>query len=310
MAGFMDRLKQRLDKTRAVFTDSVKRVFTGRRVDDAVWEELEQVLIEADLGVDTALPIIDDMKRIARERGITESDALYDVLKEELISLLCQGDHSMSWEAHTKPHVTLIAGVNGSGKTTTTGKMAAKLTGAGKKVVLGAADTFRAAAGDQLAIWSQRSGAQLVRHAEGADPASVAYDSVDAGIARGADNVLIDTAGRLHTKVNLMEEMKKVQRVVRKRMPEAPHEVLLVLDATTGQNGLTQARVFTEALTVTGIVLTKLDGTAKGGIAVAIQKQLGIPIKYIGIGEGVEDLQPFVPREFVEALFRGEDAAA
>lgn len=306
--GFMGRLKERLGKTRTALAESVKRVFTGRRVDDEVWEELEQVLVEADLGIDTTLAIIDDMKRVSRERGITESDELYTVLKEELITLLCKGDRSLTFNTDGKPHVTLIAGVNGSGKTTTTGKIAAKLTAEGRKVVLGAADTFRAAAGEQLAIWSERSGAQLVRHAEGADPASVAFDSVEAGIARGADNVLIDTAGRLHTKVNLMEEMKKVQRVVAKRLPGAPHEVLLVLDATTGQNGLQQARVFTEALTVTGIVLTKLDGTAKGGMAVAIQRELGIPIKLIGIGEGVDDLQPFEPREFIEALFRTEDS--
>lgn len=305
--GFFGRLKEGLGKTRAALSDGVKRVFTGRRIDSAVWEELEEVLIEADLGVETAMEVIQDMQKIARERGILESSELYMVLKEELIMLLTKGDHSLNWDAADKPHVTLIAGVNGSGKTTTTGKIAAKLTAEGRKVVLGAADTFRAAAAEQLAIWSERSGATLVRHAEGADPASVAYDAVDAGIARGADNVLIDTAGRLHTKVNLMEEMKKVQRVVKKRMPDAPHEVLLVLDATTGQNGLQQARVFTEALTVTGIALTKLDGTAKGGMAIAIQKQLGIPIKLIGVGEGVDDLQPFVPRDFIEALVGGGD---
>ena len=305
--GFIGRLRERLGKTRAVLAEGVRRVFAGRRVDDAVWEELEQVLIEGDLGVETAFSIIEDMKKIAKDRGILESEALFDVLKEELVMLLCQGDHSLVWDAPSKPHVTLIAGVNGSGKTTTTGKIAAKLTGEGRKVVLGAADTFRAAASEQLAIWSDRSGAQLVRHNEGADPASVAYDAVDAAIARGADNVLIDTAGRLHTKIHLMEEMKKIQRVIRKRVPDAPHEVLLVLDATTGQNGLQQARVFTEALNVTGIVLTKLDGTAKGGMAVAIQKQLGIPIKLVGVGEGIDDLQPFVPRDFVEALLGSSD---
>jgi len=305
--GFIGRLKERLGKTRAVLADGVRRVFSGRRVDDAVWEELEQVLIEGDLGVETAMAVIADMKKIARERGILESEGLFDVLKEELVTLLCQGDHTLVWDAPSKPHVTLIAGVNGSGKTTTTGKIAAKLSAEGRKVILGAADTFRAAAAEQLTIWSERSGAQLVRHNEGADPASVAYDAVDAAVARGADNVLIDTAGRLHTKVHLMEEMKKIQRVIRKRVPDAPHEVLLVLDATTGQNGLQQARVFTEALNVTGIVLTKLDGTAKGGMAIAIQKQLGIPIKLVGVGEGVDDLQPFVPRDFVEALLGNSD---
>jgi fused signal recognition particle receptor len=197
----------------------------------------------------------------------------------------------------------LVAGVNGSGKTTTAGKIAYRLAQEKRTVILGAADTFRAAAGEQLAIWAERAGAQLIRHQEGADPGAVAYDTVDAGIARHVDNVIIDTAGRLHTKVNLMEELKKVQRVIAKRQQGAPHEVLLVLDATTGQNGLQQARQFTQSLTVTGIILTKLDGTAKGGMAIAIQEQLGIPIKLIGVGEGVEDLQPFDAKMFVAALF-------
>jgi len=193
--------------------------------------------------------------------------------------------------------------VNGTGKTTTAGKLAARLIAECKSVLLGAADTFRAAAAEQLTIWGERTGAGIIKHVEGADPAAVAFDAVDAALARNADCVLIDTAGRLHTKVNLMEELRKIQRVVKKRVADAPHEVLLVLDATTGQNGLQQARIFTEALNVTGIVLTKLDGTAKGGIVVAIQKELGIPIKFIGVGEKVDDLQPFNAKEFVEALF-------
>jgi len=301
--GFMDRLKDRLSKTRAGLVANVRRVLSGGRVDDAVWDELEQVLVEGDLGIETTVAIVEDMRRLTLERGITEKDALFELLKEELIMLLCKGDHSLCWDAPAKPHVTLIAGVNGSGKTTTTGKIAAKLIGDGRKVLLGAADTFRAAAADQLAIWSERTGAGIVRHSEGADPAAVAYDATDAAVARGVDNLLIDTAGRLHTKVNLMEEMKKIQRVIRKRIPDAPHQVLLVLDATTGQNGLQQATVFTEALNIDGIVLTKLDGTAKGGMAIAIQRHLGIPIKLIGVGESVEDLRPFEPREFVEDLF-------
>ena len=197
----------------------------------------------------------------------------------------------------------LVAGVNGSGKTTTAGKIAYILAQQKRSVLLGAADTFRAAAAEQLAIWAERSGAGLIRHQEGADPGAVAYDTVDAGMARKVDNVIIDTAGRLHTKVNLMEELKKVHRVIGKRQPGAPHEVLLVLDATTGQNGLQQAKQFTDALKVDGIVLTKLDGTAKGGMAIAIYKQLGIPIKMIGVGEGIEDLQPFNAKEFATALF-------
>lgn len=303
--GFFKRLRERLTKTRVSLVDNVKRVFTGRSaVDDDLLDELEQILIEGDLGVETTMSIIQDMRKLAREQRITGPDEFLQALKEELIKILDPGDHALHWEApEGGTHVTLIAGVNGSGKTTTTGKLAARLKGEGKSVMLGAADTFRAAAVEQLSIWSDRANVPIIKHKDGADPAAVAFDAADAAASRNIDNLLIDTAGRLHTKVNLMEEMKKIQRVVSKRIPGAPHEVLLVLDATTGQNGLQQARVFTETLHVTGIVLTKLDGTAKGGIAVAIQKQLGIPIKLIGIGESIEDLQPFNAREFVEALF-------
>ena len=302
--GFFGKLKERLGKTRDQLVGNVRRMFSGRlKVDEDVFNELEEILIEADIGVETTLSILDDMRAMARTRGIDKPEALYEALKEEMIRLLEPGDHVLHWTAPEKPHVTLVTGVNGSGKTTTTGKLAAKLKAEGHTVLLGAADTFRAGAAEQLTIWSERCGVDIIKHKEGSDPASVAYDATDAAIARGIDNLLIDTAGRLHTKVNLMEEMKKIQRVVRKRLPDAPHEVLLVLDATTGQNGLQQARLFTEALNVTGIVLTKLDGTAKGGMIVAIQKQLGIPIKLIGVGEGIEDLQPFNAREFVSALF-------
>lgn len=298
--GFMGRLKERLGKTRTALAESVKRVFTGRRVDDEVWEELEQVLVEADLGIDTTLAIIDDMKRVARERGITESDELYTVLKEELITLLCKGDRTLSFNTDGKPHVTLIAGVNGSGKTTTTGKIAAKLTAEGRKVVLGAADTFRAAASQQLQTWGDRVGATVVTGPEGADPAAVAFDAVKQAVQAGADVCLIDTAGRLHTKSGLMDELGKVKRVIEKQAPVT--EVLLVLDATTGQNGLIQARVFSEVVDVTGIVLTKLDGSAKGGIVVAVQRDLGVPVKLVGLGEGPDDLAPFDAGAFVDAL--------
>jgi len=302
--GFFGRLRDGLMKTRSALTGNVKRLFSGRsRIDEAIFEELEQILIEGDVGVETSVGIIGDMRGIAREKSISDPGALYEILKEEMIRLLEPGEHRMNWSAPRPPHVTLIAGVNGSGKTTTAGKLAAQLIAEGKTVLLGAADTFRAAAAEQLAIWSERTGAGIIRHEEGADPASVAYDVTDAAIARGVSNVLIDTAGRLHTKVNLMAELQKIQRVIQKRIPEAPHEVLLVLDATTGQNGLQQARIFTEAVAVTGIVLTKLDGTAKGGMIVAIQKELSIPIKLIGVGEKVADLQPFNAREFVTALF-------
>ncbi len=301
--GFFARLRDGLSKTRTTLVDNVKSVFTGRSaIDEEVFEELERILIEADLGVETSLELIEDMRRTAKERRLTDPQALYGVLKDELTALLTPGEHGISHEDVT-PVVTLIVGVNGSGKTTTTGKIASKLKAEGRGVVLGAADTFRAAAVEQLTIWSERAGVPIVKHQDGSDPAAVAFDATDAAISRGADYVLIDTAGRLHTKVNLMEELRKIQRVVAKRLPGAPHEVLLVLDATTGQNALQQARIFTEALTVTGIVLTKLDGTAKGGIVIAIQKQLGIPIKFIGVGEQIDDLQPFAPEEFVNALF-------
>ena len=301
--GFVGRLRDRLGKTRENLTDGIKRIFSGRlRIDDEVFAELEEVLIEADVGVQTAMEIVGEMREAARTQGIDDPQQLYEVLKDQMIALLAPGDHDMHFRAEPGPHITLLSCESGSGKTTTAGKLAAKLISDGRTVLLGAADTFRAAAAEQLSIWSERTGAGIIKHGEGADPASVAYDTTDAAIARGVDNVLIDTAGRLHTKVNLMEELKKIQRVVRKRHPEAPHEVLLVLDATTGQNGLQQARLFTEALNVSGIVLTKLDGTAKGGMIIAIQKELGIPIKYIGVGETVDDLHPFNPQEFVEAL--------
>ncbi|MBI5094368.1 MAG: signal recognition particle-docking protein FtsY [Candidatus Hydrogenedentes bacterium] len=302
--GFFGRLRESLGKTRTNLVKNVKRIITGRTViDDEVFDELEQTLVEADLGVETALTIVKDMRRIASERKLDKPEDLYQVLKDELVQSLEPGDHTLNWRAESGPHITLIAGVNGSGKTTTAGKLAAHLTTQGKKVMLGAADTFRAAAVEQLTIWSERTGVPIVKHKDGADPAAVAFDAADAAVSRNIDCLLIDTAGRLHTKVNLMEELKKIQRVIKKRVPDAPHEVLLVLDATTGQNALMQAKLFTDALTVTGIIITKLDGTAKGGIAVSIQKQLGIPIKMIGVGEGVDDLQPFNAREFVEALF-------
>jgi fused signal recognition particle receptor len=302
--GFLGKLRDRLGKTRGQLVENVLKVFGGHSVvNDEVFEELEETLIQADLGVETTLGIIEDMRRRAKQEGINEPAALMDILKDELTSILEKGDHELAWVCDDAVHVTLIAGVNGSGKTTTVGKVAARLKAEGKSVLLGAADTFRAAAADQLTVWSERVGVPIVKHQEGADPAAVAFDATDAAISRDVDCLLIDTAGRLHTKVNLMEEIKKVRRVVAKRLPNAPHEILLVLDATTGQNGLQQATHFAEALGVTGIVLTKLDGTAKGGIAVAIQQQLGIPIKLIGVGEGVDDLQPFQAREFVEALF-------
>ncbi len=300
--GWFGRLKRGLTRSSSKLTGGITDLFTKRRLDDEAIEDLEELLITADLGVATSAKLAADFASTRFNKEVTPEE-VRSVLAEDIAELLEPVAKPLEVDRGHKPHVVLVCGVNGSGKTTTAGKLAAKLTGEGRKVLLGAADTFRAAAGEQLAIWAERSGAELVRHAEGADPASVAYDTTDAAIARKVDNVLIDTAGRLHTKKNLMEELKKVQRVIGKRLPDAPHEVLLVLDATTGQNGLQQAALFTEALKVTGIVLTKLDGTAKGGVIIGIQKQPGIPIKYNGVGEGVDDLQPFNPAEFVEALF-------
>ena len=303
-SGFFSRLKSGLDKTRSGLVGGLKRIFSSTSaVDQEMFDALEESLIGADVGVETTLQIVEDMRKRAKEEGISDPARLYEVLKQELTEVLSLSETNCEWRRDDGPHIMLIAGVNGSGKTTTAGKIAFRLAQEKRTVVLGAADTFRAAACEQLAIWADRAGAQLVRHQEGADPGAVTFDAVDAGVARKADNVIIDTAGRLHTKVNLMEELKKVQRVIGKRLPGAPHEVLLVLDATTGQNGLQQARQFTQALKVDGIVLTKLDGTAKGGMAIAIHKQLGIPIKLIGVGEGVDDLQPFHAGEFVAALF-------
>lgn len=266
---------------------------------------MEEILIEADLGVDTTFAILDAMRILSKEKRIEDSEGLLALLREELVRCLEPGNHSIDLDASEGVHVVLIAGVNGSGKTTTIGKLAARFKGEGRTVLLGAADTFRAAATEQLTVWSERVDVPIVKHQHGADPAAVAYDAAESALSKGVDCLIIDTAGRLHTKANLMEELKKIQRVIGKRIPGAPHDVLLVLDSTTGQNALQQARVFTEALDVTGIILTKLDGTAKGGIALAIQKELGIPIKFIGIGEGMDDLQPFVARDFVDALLDG-----
>ncbi|MFP6581696.1 MAG: signal recognition particle-docking protein FtsY [Candidatus Hydrogenedentota bacterium] len=302
--GFLSKLRDRLGKTRSGLVTNVRSVFQGRTAfDDDLFEELESVLIQADLGVELAFSLVEDMRQLAKEKRLSDSDELMTLLRRELTAILEPGDHTMSWDHHQGTHVTLVAGVNGAGKTTTIGKLSARLKTQGKSVILGAADTFRAAAVEQLVVWSERAGADIVKHQNGADPAAVAFDATEAALARKTDILIIDTAGRLHTKVNLMEELSKIQRVIKKCIPDAPHEVLLVLDATTGQNGLQQALRFTELIDVTGIVLTKLDGTAKGGIAFAIQQQLGIPIKFVGVGEGIEDLQPFDPHEFVSALF-------
>jgi fused signal recognition particle receptor len=292
------RLRDRLGKTRAAFSGALTR---RGKVDPETWDELEEALLLADVGLPTTQRILDDVKARAAAEKASDSDAVLDLLKDELTTLLEPGDRGLAATAGEQ-NVWMFVGVNGVGKTTTIAKLAQREVDDGHKVVLAAADTFRAAAADQLGLWAERAGADLVRGQDGADPGSVVFDAMSAASTRGADLVLVDTAGRLHTKVNLMEELKKLRRIV-DRTPGALKEVLLVVDATTGQNGLAQARQFAEAVEVTGVVLTKLDGTAKGGIVLAIQAEIGLPVKVVGVGEGAEDLIPFDPAEFVDALF-------
>ena len=263
-------------------------------------EEIEGILITADIGVQTTMELMENVS--AKASNIANAATLKAVLKEEILSFL-KVQEPLQQSAVFKPKVIMVVGVNGVGKTTTIGKLAARYRADGQKVLIAAADTFRAAAIEQLVVWAERSGAEIVKHKDGADPAAVAYDAVEAARAREADIVLVDTAGRLHTKINLMEELKKIKRSISKILPDAPHEVLLVLDATTGQNALSQAETFNQSLEITGIALTKLDGTAKGGIVVSIYNNLNIPLQYIGVGEKINDLQDFEPRQYVDALF-------
>ena len=301
-AGEPPTLRDRLGKTRAAFVRSIAAVRGRGAVDDDTWDELEETLLLADVGLPTTTGLLDGLRDRARRDKIADADALVGALHAELVALLDDtGDRNLTVTAG-EPNVWMFVGVNGVGKTTTIAKVAQRETAEGHRIVLAAADTFRAAAAEQLGHWAARVGAELVRGQEGADPGSVVFDAMSAATGRGADLVLVDTAGRLHTKVNLMEELKKLRRIV-DRTPGALKEVLLVVDATTGQNGLAQARQFAEAVEVTGVVLTKLDGTAKGGIVLAIQHDLGIPVKLVGVGEGVEDLIPFDPNEFAAALF-------
>lgn len=300
--GVFRRLKQGLSKTRKFLTTDIDDLFSaGKQLDDSMLETLEERLITADIGVQTTLDLISGISKKAGR--ISASSDLQQSLKEQIRLMLTPPREQAERPTPQKPSVILVVGVNGVGKTTTIGKIAAKMRAENKKVIVGAADTFRAAAVEQLAVWTERAGAELVRHKENADPAAVAFDAVEAGVARGADVVLIDTAGRLHTKINLMEELKKIKRTIAKKIAGGPHDILLVLDATTGQNALSQARMFHAALGVTGIALTKLDGTAKGGIVISICHTLDIPLQYIGVGETIDDLQPFDPDLFVDALF-------
>ena len=303
--GFFDKIKAGLAKTRAVLSDTLDEVFTGyATIDDDFYDELEETLILADLGVDTASKVVGELRRRATNRGWNHPDHVRFGLKQLLTEMLNVGNPALNLS--TTPSVILVIGVNGVGKTTTIGKISKQLIDQGKRVVMVAGDTFRAAAADQLEIWAERTGAGIVRQHEGADPASVVFDGIQSAKAKGADVIIIDTAGRLHNKTNLMNELNKISRIVNRELPDSAKEVLLVLDGTTGQNGLIQAKTFKEIAGVTAVAITKLDGTAKGGIVVAVSDALQIPVKFVGVGEQAEDLMPFVAKDFVEALI-GEE---
>ena len=299
--GFFDKIKAGLTKTRDALSSTLGSVFSGfSEIDDDFYDELEECLILADLGVETATRAVEKLRKAVREQHLKTTEEAKAALKDILTAMLEVG--SLELDLSTNPSVILVIGVNGVGKTTTIGKIATQLVRQGKKVLLVAGDTFRAAAADQLEIWAQRSGADIVRQHEGADPASVVYDGIQAARARDVDVIIIDTAGRLHNKANLMNELNKISRIVGRELPDAAKEVLLVLDGTTGQNGLIQAKTFKEIAGVTAIALTKLDGTAKGGIVIAVSDALQIPVKFVGVGEKADDLMPFEPRNFVDAL--------
>lgn len=300
--GFFEKLKNGLSKTRKGITEKIDQVLVSfGKVDDELFDELEEVLITSDIGVDTTLRIIEGVKEKVKDGKVTDPIKVKTLLKDELAEIL--GTETCKLNIEPSPAVIMVIGVNGVGKTTSIGKIANLLKADGKKVMLAAADTFRAAAIDQLQIWADRVGVELIKQAEGSDPAAVIYDAVQAARARKVDVLICDTAGRLHTKKNLMEELRKISRIVDREMPNAVRENLLVLDATTGQNAVSQAKTFSEVTDISGIVLTKLDGTAKGGIIISIKSELDIPVKLVGVGEQIDDMQPFNSRDFVEALF-------
>ena len=303
--GFFQKISEGLKKTRSGMMSAIRSMLSGfSRIDDELYDELEELLIMGDVGVPTAERICTELRAQVKARGMKEASEVNDVLREIVVQML-GADEGLHLD--TKPSVILVIGVNGVGKTTSIGKIAAQLHRDGKKVILAAADTFRAAAIDQLKVWAERAHADLVAQPEGSDPAAVVFDAISAAKARGADVVICDTAGRLHNKKNLTDELAKIHRIIDRELPDADKEVLLVLDATTGQNAVNQARAFKEAAGLTGIVLTKLDGTAKGGVVLAIREDLGIPVKFIGVGEQVDDLQPFAAADFADALFAQEN---
>lgn len=300
--GFFARLKAGLTKTRDNIVSGIDTVFSGfSHIDDDFYEEIEEILVMGDIGIQTSMSIIEDLKAKVKEKHIKEVQDCRQLLMDSIMEQM--GTEEADYLFESQPSVIIVIGVNGVGKTTTIGKLAAKLKAENKKVIIAAADTFRAAAGDQLAAWAQRAGVDMIGGQEGADPAAVVYDAAQAAKARNADVLLVDTAGRLHNKKNLMEELRKIGKILDRELPEFYRESLVVVDAATGQNALNQARQFNEVMDVTGVVLTKMDGTAKGGIAIAIQSELEIPVKYIGVGESIEDLQKFDAKAFVEALF-------
>ncbi|NTW99087.1 MAG: signal recognition particle-docking protein FtsY [Geobacteraceae bacterium] len=302
--GLFERLKSGLKKTKDGLVGRIDALVLGKKsIDAETLEELEEILITSDIGVKTTVELIRTLEERLGRNELKDGEALRGALKDEILARLTA--HHLPLDIGSqKPFVLLVIGVNGVGKTTTIGKLASRYTASGKKVLLAAADTFRAAAAEQLIAWGDRSGVDVIRHKEGADPSAVVFDACKAAVARGVDVLIVDTAGRLHTKVNLMEEMKKIRRVIDREIPGAPHETLLVLDAATGQNATSQARLFKEAAGVTGVVLTKLDGTAKGGILVAVSHEFSLPVRYIGVGESIEDLRDFDPQEFADALFQ------
>ena len=299
--GGKEEAERGLQRSRATFFGRLKDLMVRGGAGEDVWDEAEELLIEADVGVGLAMELLDRARD--RARGARSADEVFEALKADILDVLNAVEDVSNGASRHKPLVVLVVGVNGAGKTTSIAKLAALFNAEGKRVILAAADTFRAAAIEQLQHWGERAGADVIAHKQGGDPAAVAFDAMEAALARGADVLIVDTAGRLHTKSNLMEEMKKIGRVLGRVDDAAPHEVLLVLDATTGQNGLVQAKEFTQAVGCTGIVLTKLDGTAKGGVVLAIARELGLPVRFVGTGEGMGDLSPFAPEEFVDALF-------
>ena len=309
--SWFGRLKEGLTKTRASLVGKVKEVLVrGGQIDEALFEELEEVLIQADVGVETSLELIEEVRQKVRERRIREAQDVQPLLAEGMKALLKGAPLALKPAAPASPLTYIVVGVNGAGKTTTVGKLAARFVREGRKVLIGAGDTFRAAAIDQLKVWAERAGADIIAQQPGSDPAAVAYDAVQAAKARGTDVLILDTAGRLQTKVNLMQELGKVYRVVTRELGREPDESLLVIDGTTGQNALSQGRIFSETVPLTGVVLTKLDGTAKGGVVLSVSRELGLPVKLIGIGEGIDDLREFDPDAFVDALFAQDDNAS